>query len=297
MGRTTIEWCDFTFNPWVGCTKISAGCKNCYAESLDNRWKSTPEGWGTGKPRKRTSEANWRKPYSWDRKAEKDGVRYKVFCASLADVFDEEVSDDWRIDLFNMIGECKNLDWLLLTKRPQKAMSFLSSLDESQPHDDWMDNIWLGVSVENQEAANERIPLLLQIPARVRFLSCEPLLGPVTLDLRRRWVGYGCPDGCLESELCVAPDGALRCGICSRPPGGDPKSPIDWVIVGGESGGKARRMDPDWVRSLRVQCVKEEVPFFFKQWGTFDENGVRCGKKAAGRELDGRLWNEFPEVE
>ena len=172
--NSKIEWCDHTFNPWIGCTKVSDGCKNCYAERLmDTFYKRVS--WGPQGKRIRTSEFYWRRPLKWNEQLHKDVRRLRVFCGSVCDVFeykgDQPELDDWRGDLFNLINLTPNLNWLLLTKRPEDA-SFLIG--------DWH-NIWLGTSVEDQVSSDERLPHLLRHPAAVHFLSCEPLLGPVDL--------------------------------------------------------------------------------------------------------------------
>ena len=278
MENSKIEWTDHTFNPWIGCTKVSAGCKNCYAETLmDKIWNKAK--WGKGQKRILISEKNWNLPLKWDKEAAKEGVRKKVFCASLADVFDEEVPDRWRIILFDLITQTQNLDWLLLTKRPEKAKSFFDEYGFNEDNG-FFKNVWIGTSVENQKTANERIPILAQIPAKFRFLSCEPLLENVDLNLQ---------------EYQRHPEYAWG---------------IDWVIVGGESGNDARHMNIDWVRSIKDQCLEYDVSFFFKQWGEYypncflDENGNRIestiwydkiGKKKSGRLLDGQEWNQFPK--
>ena len=231
--NSKIEWTDHTFNPWIGCTNVSPACDHCYAEALDHRWGH--DSWGTGKPRRRTSEANWKKPLAWDRKAARLGIRYRVFCASLADVFDAEVPDAWRVDLFVLIEATQNLDWLLLTKRPKVAREFLTARPV-------LPNVWLGATVVNQKMANLRVPLLLDTPAAIRFLSMEPLLEEV--DLYR---------------------GGFSLLHCVKSPAGKQHTRLDWVIVGGESGPQARDMDPAWARSLRDQCAGSAAAFFFKQ--------------------------------
>lgn len=283
-----IEWTDHTFNPWVGCTKISPACDGCYAESWAKR-AGTPELWQG--ERRRTTAENWRKPLKWNREAERSGIRRKVFCASLADVFDNQVPDEWRNDLWRLIAETPHLDWLLLTKRPQNATKMLPAgmFHFGGP---WP-NVWLGTTVENQEEADRRIPHLLATPAAVRFLSCEPLLAGLKLYSYLR-----CPS-CGYSPLDCAIHGDHR--LCGDGPGPG----IHWVICGGESGPGARPMHPDWARSLRDQCVAAGVPYFFKQWGewapatlNFGEpgNGLvsRVGKHRAGRLLDGWTWDEMP---
>lgn len=261
MGENSaIAWTTHTFNPWTGCQKVSPACDHCYAESWAKR--SGLVEWGPGKDRRRTSEANWRKPIKWNRETPDQGARQRVFCASLADVFDNAAPDEWRADLWSLIRETPNLDWLLLTKRPQNLAVMLP--------DDWGDgyvNVWLGTTVENQTEADRRVPLLLRAPAAVHFLSCEPLLGP--LDLRS--------SGWLTQFLPRTADAALP-------------SRVDWVIAGGESGPGYRAADPDWFRSLRDQCSATGARFLFKQWSGPSQKHI----KAKGRELDGREWNEYP---
>ena len=323
--QTAIEWCDSTFNPWIGCAKIGPGCDHCYAEHLmDTRMHKVK--WGAGNPRVRTSAGNWQKPLQWDRQHDAffatHGRRQRVFCASLADVFDNEVSVEWRRDLFGLIELTPNLDWLLLTKRIGNVFRLVS---EARTHD-WLAgrrNVWLGITVVNQEEADRDIPKLLATPGHVRFLSIEPILGPINLTNvappfveGRDWHGI---------DVLTPHNHSLRPGI-------------DWVICGGESGIFARPTHPDWVRSLRGQCAATGVPFLFKQWGdwrppqkgeAFDttmgraqrvpafivapcggtahcfendqtRNGgtamLRVGKKTAGRLLDGREWNGYPEA-
>jgi protein gp37 len=222
MGKTTIEWTDYTFNPWRGCTKVSPGCQHCYAEVLSVR---NPKGlgkWGSEGERVVASESYWKQPITWNRKARAEGVRRKVFCASLADVFeDREELAKPRQQLFELIADTKHsLDWLLLTKRPEEALKF-------SPVVGALPNLWLGVSVEDQQRADERIPLLRNIPAAVRFLSCEPLLGDMVLSLDN----------------------------------------IDWVIVGGESGPNARPCRIGWIGSLVRQCKDAGAAVFVKQLG------------------------------
>jgi len=260
MGENSkIEWCDHTFNPFVGCTKISPACDHCYAEGWAKRTGGANLWQGE---RRRTTDANWRQPLKWNREAEASGVRRKVFCASLADVFDNQVPVEWRTDLWRLIRETPHLDWLLLTKRPQNIAKMLPGPLSTHP---WpWPNVWLGTTVENQEEADRRIPHLLAVPAAVRFLSCEPLLGELNLEPY-----FDC---------------------------------IDWVIAGGESGPNARPPMIRWARTLREQCWAYHVPFFFKQWGEFapDDPAAehtamrRVGKKKAGALLDGREWRQFP---
>ncbi|HKS16367.1 MAG TPA: DUF5131 family protein [Planctomycetota bacterium] len=247
MGEnSSIEWTDHTFNPWIGCTKVSPGCANCYAEVQDRRFGYTSGGWGKGKPRKRTSPANWKKPVQWNKAAAAAGRRAKVFCASLADVFDEEVPALWRESLFDMIRECQALDWLLLTKRPGLMKRWFGG--NRAP-----DNVWLGVSVEDQKTADERIPQLLEISARIHWISYEPALEGVDF---RRWLRCeGDTDG---DGNCPRYGHRQAC----------PKK-LDWIIVGGESGRlDARPFNVAWARSTIAQCDDADVAVFVKQLGT-----------------------------
>lgn len=354
--ETKIEWTDHTFNPWRGCSKVSPGCDHCYAETMSKRNPGVLGVWGDAGTRVVASESYWKQPLKWDRQSATDGVRRRVFCASLADVFEawlgpisvgqlgEVLSkpgldresgpenwvpawpedtvrdpqgwrlvtlDDVRRRLFALIDCTPNLDWILLTKRPENIRRMwpvpLNSPcrqgDGLVSHDYLGDrcrkcdggrreNVWLLTSVENQEQADKRIPELLECRnlSPVLGLSCEPLLGPVILPKCRE---------------------------------------LDWVIVGGESGPNARAMHPDWARGLRDQCQDAGVPFFFKQWGewwpmdqgcgdpdedckrqfvwvdpskgTTRNNGcepdalmLRLGKKQAGHLLDGDVFQEFP---
>ena len=171
--NTKIEWCDHTFNPWIGCEKLSPACDHCYAEGWAKRYGHARLWKGD---RRRTSESNWRQPLAWNRRAEEKRVRSRVFCASLADVFDNQVPDQWRADLWELIARTQSLDWLLLTKRPQNIRKML-------PWNWPWPNVWLGTTAENKVEATRRIPHLRKTPAAVRFLSCEPLLEPFTLKL------------------------------------------------------------------------------------------------------------------
>lgn len=224
MGDVTkIEWADKTFNPWIGCQKVSPGCDHCYAEAMmDHRYGRVQ--WGPHGERKRTSPANWRKPKQWAKAA--NGTRPRVFCASLADVFDNKVPQEWRDDLFEMIYETPELDWLLLTKRPENISKML-------PDGEWGEgwpNVWLGTTCEDQEHYLRRYSILASIPAYVRFISYEPALGPLAINL-------------------------------AVPPVAAP----DWIICGGESGHGARQMEAWWARNLRDDCARAGIPFFMKQ--------------------------------
>lgn len=337
--NTKIEWCDHTFNPWEGCQKVGPGCDHCYAETRNARFAGgTAVNWGPGAPRRRTSAANWRKPLQWNRDGTFyaiHGRRQRVFCASLADVFDNEVDLLWRRDLFRLIVDTPNLDWLLLTKRIGNVPVMLRHIGV----DRLPDNVWLGATIVNQVEADRDIEKLLMTPARRRFLSMEPLLGPVDL---RAWFD---PTGvCCMQEMQSCADCPADAPWIHGPTteyaedGTGYSSPeIDWVIVGGESGAGARPMHPEWARDLRNQCATYGVPFLFKQWGEWREpragerydttmgraqripafivstagtvhcfendqtrdggqTMLRVGKRAAGRLLDGRPHDEFPGV-
>lgn len=248
--KTAISWTDSTFNPWIGCTKVGPGCDNCYAEALmDKRWHKVR--WGAGQQRERTSAANWRQPLLWEREhaafSLMHGRRRRVFCASLADVFDNAVPADWRADLFALIAASPHLDWLLLTKRIGNVAGMAPA---GLPA-----NVWLGATVVNQEELDRDLPKLLVTPAAVRFLSVEPMLGPISLD---GWPVYG------EDERHL----------------------LHWVIVGGESGHGARPIQREWVDSLRDQCARYGAPFFFKQWG--GKSATAGGCELAGAEV--KAW-------
>jgi protein gp37 len=308
--NTKIEWCDHTFSPWVGCTKVSPACDHCYAEGWAKR--SGMVEWGPGKSRRRTSAANWKDPLKWNRQAAETGVRPRVFCASLADVFDNEVPDQWRRDLWALIRSTPNLDWLIVTKRIGNATRMLpADWGEGWPH------VWLLITVCNQPEADRDIPKLLRTPAQVRGLSLEPLLGSADIVpyIGGRTFLCSCGFKQTESEMLFLGGNNYFCRNCDERCEIHPA--LDWIIVGGESGPNARPMHPEWARSLRDQCRAAGVKFMFKQWGewapppdTFSRSGfefhvfegattemvVRVGKKAAGRLLDGVLHDEYPDV-
>jgi protein gp37 len=241
--NSKIEWTHHTFNPWWGCAKVSPGCDHCYAERDAARFMPGKTIWGVDAARREFGDKHWNEPRKWDRKAQAEGVRFRVFAASMADVFDKNAPAGARDRLFALIRETPNLDWLLLTKRIGNAKSMLPA--------DWGDgysNVWLGASIVNQEEADRDIPKLLAVPARVRWLSMEPLIGPVDLRFTN-----GLVHGCDAADYLV-----------------------DWVVVGGESGphkigykSVARPMHPDWPRKIRDQCAAAGVPFLFKQWGNW----------------------------
>lgn len=318
MAETSaIEWTDSTFNPWIGCTKISPACDHCYAEALmDTRHHRVK--WGG--ERSRTSESNWQQPRRWQKQAEaffaEHGRRRRVFCSSLADVFDNQVPAGWRDDLWELILATPDLDWLLLTKRPQNIGKMIPKF--------WFlikGRVWLGTTVEDQQRAVTNIPHLLNHDAAVRFVSIEPMLGPIDLTELARPMKVG------EHVF-----DALACDVDPRDDEWEGRT-INWVIAGGESGPQARPSHPDWFRSLRDQCAAADVPYLFKQWGEWAPRGPesfgypivdgvpqfrmsdtgdngsdlaatggnqcwlnRAGKKRAGRLLDGVEHNGFPEV-
>lgn len=223
MGEdTTIKWTDSTFNPWIGCTKVSPACDHCYAEGWDTRYFNAAH-WGPKAPRHPTK--TWRSPTKWNREAEKTGIRHKVFCASRADVADNHpsIQQSWRDDLSALVLATPCLDWQFLTKRPQNLTKFYST--------EVLNRVWLGTTIENQKEANRRITILRQIRARVRWLSVEPLLEYIDLDLRD----------------------------------------IDWIVIGGESGADCRPMDLAWLQSVIAQCRASGVPVFVKQDSAFKQ--------------------------
>lgn len=316
MENSKIEWTDHTFNPWTGCEKVSPACANCYAETWAKR---------CGRDFKtRILTKTWGGPVKWNKQASPEGRgvyyaqhgvylpehRPRVFCASLADWLDETVPAEWFVKLLELLHNTRNLDWLLLTKRPQNFLSRMEaalkthkarvSMQLGCQIANWISghpwkNVWIGVTTEDQQRADERIPLMFDIPARVRFLSVEPMLGPVELSA---FMGE-----------CVTPMDVVQ----------KYNFGIDWIICGGESGGKARPMNPVWPSSLQMECEKVGVPFLFKQWGEWGpvaginpnmpcvrkgkavvfESGhavMRLGKKKTGRWLNSRTWDELPLV-
>jgi protein gp37 len=282
MTKTKIEWADEVWNPVTGCSKVSQGCKHCYAETIANRF------WVNGRKFSdvQCHEERLLVPFNWNKPR-------RVFVNSMSDLFHDDVPNDFIYAVLNVARNLPQHTFMILTKRPERMREFVFSYG---PYDRetlaGAKNIWLGVSVEDQGTADKRIPVLLQTPAAVRFVSYEPALGPVD---------FG-------NFLCETyTKGGLTLGRY-----------LDWIIMGGESGPGARLMHPDWVRSVRNQCQEVGIPFFFKQWGEFcsfeqlpeDGKGLkdtpyepidlggctvyRVGKKAAGRLLDGRTWDEYP---
>lgn len=316
---TNIEWTDATWNPTTGCDRVSPGCDNCYAMTLAPRLKAmgSPRYQNDGNPA--TSGPGFGftmhpealdQPLRWTRPR-------RIFVNSMSDLFHSDMDPYFLARVFAVMALARQHTFQVLTKRPGRMRSILRAPDfyeqvnrqvmdllptvrnrairdriagaqsAWQPLFRWpLPNVWLGTSVEDQKRADLRIPALLDTPAAVRFLSCEPLLGPV--DLTHMDVEGRLTDGYWINALSGRNRDMGR-------PCRDVAS-IDWVIVGGESGRGARPMHPDWARSLRDQCTAARVPFLFKQWGGHDEHGTPMHKKAAGRELDGRTWDEFPVV-
>lgn len=279
MGKnSSIEWTNHTFNPWWGCSKVSEACKYCYAESWSKRIGK--ELWGDSTERRFFGDDHWAEPDQWNKEARKQHTKMRVFCASMADVFEaRENLDPWRARLWKIIEDTQYLNWLLLSKRPENFATMIPWKYE------YPRNIWLGTTVENQQTANKRISALINQPAAIRFISCEPLLGLIDFT---PWL--------INQKR---------------------KKNINWVIVGGESGPYARPMNPEWVKNIRNQCVRFGVSFYFKQWGSWrpSNNGsyhskhqiilkdfqgndsirlLKVGKKRAGRDFEGRIWNDIP---
>lgn len=295
---SNIEWCDHTWNPWEGCQKVGPGCDNCYAEARNQRFAGGAN-WGPGAPRRKTSDATWSMPFKWNRGADKfaleHGRRQRIFCASLADLFDNAVPLDWLFEALIIMADCSQLNWLPLTKRVGNVEDRVTSGWLQR----WPANVGLMITVVNQEEADRDIPKLLALKARLGIpwvgISYEPALGSLNL---RPWLHL-----------------------------------IDWVIAGGESGPNARPAHPDWFRAVRDQCEVAGTAFLFKQWGEwtpgenveaqhgtvqtahrfadkwiFDTENLawtdghvddqpdlyRIGKKRAARHLDGKIHNQFP---
>ncbi len=334
---TGIEWTDETWSPTVGCSRVSPGCDGCYAEREARRQARNPDYDGVLDDERRWSgrvnclpdrlekPLHWRKPR-------------RVFVDSMSDLFHPDVPDDFIGEVFGVMAACPQHTFQVLTKRPQRMSTWVLDraarlvsrtlprnpvarvrdgavevLPQPLPPDAFLPNVWLGVSAETQRYADLRIPHLLATPAAVRFVSAEPLLGPV--DLAR-----------LEKPLCDVRDalrGSFRDGDDRLYERGQHQR-LHWVIVGGETGPNARPMHPQWARAVRDQCTAEGVPFFFKQWGNWTPDATafggsryvylapdgspsdksppesqvtqRVGKKRAGRLLDGRTWDEYPEA-
>lgn len=261
MGKhSKIPWTHHSFNPWWGCLRLSPACQSCYAQAFATRMGF--DLWGADKPRRFFGDAHWAEPLKWNRAAEVAGERQRVFCASMADVFEDRPDlVPHRERLYALIDQTPWLDWLLLTKRINNVRRLAPSRwrAEGLPF-----NVWLGTTAETQKHAEQRIPILLAIPAVVRFVSVEPMLG--ALDLRA-YLDRGHESG--------------------GPAGWIAEPSLDWVISGSESGHRPRPCSLDWVRTLRDQCVAGGTPFFWKQH-------IVDGRKVEMPELDGRVWGEFP---
>ena len=304
-GSTKIEWTECTWNPIVGCSVVSPGCTNCYAMRTAARLANnpaTPQYRGTVQPSR--AGPVWTGKVALAETALMAPLKRRepttYFVNSMGDLFHDNVPDEWIDRVFAVMALRPQHTFQVLTKRAERMREYVTRLyskdgflgnavtnlrltvfpymmtAEDVREKSPFPNVWLGVSAEDQTRANDRIPHLLKTPAAVRFVSCEPLLGPVNLD-------------CLTGRATIGDfaDQELHQGHWLDPG-------VDWVIVGGESGPKARPMHLDWARSLRDQCAAAAVPFFFKQWGECDGAGHRVGKIAAGRHLDGREWNEVP---
>lgn len=302
MAETKIEWANKTWNPVTGCTKISPGCQNCYAERMSKRLAGRA-GYPKDDPFKVTLHPDrLDEPLKWKKPS-------RIFVCSMGDLFHYDVPDEYISEVFDVMCQCPDHIFQVLTKRPERMSHFIKSyLGKISGH------IWLGVTAENQEQADKRIPILLQIPAAVRFVSVEPMLGYVALSHVEfdRWTTMNVLEGCGITTRPGAMGQCIpNCG-CEK---------LNWVICGGESGPGARPMHPDWARSLRDQCKVAGVPFFFKQWGEWQYveqmshdtyQGVdsavnlaghgdynkpwKVGKKVAGRLLDGEEYSEYPKV-
>jgi protein gp37 len=246
---SAIEWTDATFNPWWGCSRVSPACAHCYADTFAHRWGL--ELWAEGGARRFFGEKHWNEPRVWNRNAQAAGEPLKVFCASMADVFEDHSGlDVWREKLWDLVAETPWLHWQLLTKRPENVLAMSPWANE------WPHNVWIGASIENSRFTF-RADLLREVPCAVRFISAEPLLGSLFVEKRGR------------APLDLAG--------------------ISWLIVGGESGPRARPMELAWARELRSACADEGVAFFLKQLG-----GVRDKRGGQKARLDRRLWREFP---
>jgi len=314
MGKTRIEWTEYSWNPVSGCTPISEGCQNCYAKRMANRLRGRC-GYPADDPFRVTLHPErLGEPLRWKEPR-------RVFVCSMGDLFHEDVPRWMRFEVMDIILQAKQHTFLILTKRPANMKEFFEwYYSKAGRTIETIKNLWLGVTAENQQRADERIPILLQITAAVRFVSVEPMLGPVDLSLS---------DGV---------DLSMSVGTGLKPGKSYLINSLDWVICGGETGPNARPMHPDWVRNLRDQCQASGVSFFFKQWGEWapyrpstagyaSPDGpslpegcaskrklmwgwefknheefpkwmaaVRIGKKAAGRLLDGRMWDEIPDI-
>ena len=246
--KSTIEWTDATWNPVTGCTKVSQGCVHCYAETFAERWRGIPghhfeQGFDLKLWRDRLSlPLEWKEPR-------------RIFVNSMSDLFHKNVPDEFIEKVFDTMEKASQHQFQLLTKRSDRMLKWTKE-NYGKNLKAWPENVWLGVSIENQDLVI-RAEHLSETPATIKFLSVEPLIGPVK----------------------------FRAPVLRK---------MDWVIVGGESGPGARPMEPEWAKSVRDQCIETGVQFFFKQWGAHNSRGERVGKKEAGRKLEGKTWDQFP---
>jgi protein gp37 len=271
MSTTKIEWCDCAWNPVTGCTKISAGCAHCYAETMAGRLKAMGvKGYENGfavtlHPERLQEPLKWRKPS-------------RVFVCSMGDLFHENVPFEFVHETWDVMKRTPHHQYMVLTKRPERMKEFVSLIYRMETlayANGWWDHVWFGVTAENQEQADKRIPVLLQIPATVRFVSVEPMLTPVNLRPYLEWECIGC-DTVNTGPICACGDHAYQ--------------RLDWVICGGESGPNRRPFENDWARDLRDQCFVAGVPFFFKQGRDASNRVVKMPS------LDRRIWNQYPEI-
>jgi protein gp37 len=304
MGDTKIEWATKVWNPVVGCTPVSQGCAHCYAKRIFERFHP-----GEDFSKIQLHPEKLDDPFHW-----KNSQR--IFVNSMSDLFHPDIPFGFIDDVFAVMTGCSRHTFMVLTKRPERMLEW--SKQYYLPGANRSSNIWLGVTAENQKAAEERIPFLLQVPAAVRFISVEPMLGPVNL-ARVRWARIAVDKSNYDLFGAPAPDEIWSCrNVLQSKPGDQYNKPmigLNWIICGGESGPDARPINPAWVRSLRDQCVAAGVPFFFKQWGEWTPEypqGIslanrketyidgyhyyRVGKAKAGRLLDGDQWDQFPKI-
>jgi len=273
MGKdSAISWTHHTFNPWWGCVEVSPACDNCYARELAvKRWGF--DIWGKDKPRRFFTDKHWNEPIKWNTAAKNAKTRHRVFCASMADICeDRDDLNPHRKRLWDLIEATPDLDWMLLTKRPEHYRKMLPTHWQVAGDKPARPNVWLGTTAENQRRADERIPELFKVPAAVYWISAEPLVGPIDFS------GHWSREGQLSSAFSRG---------------------IDWIIVGGESGEEPRRMDPQWARDIRKQCQENGAAFHFKQKGRILSAEMGCkdkeGKKLAEWPVEFQI-QEFPKA-
>lgn len=304
MPKSKIEWTQHTWNPVTGCTKISEGCHNCYAENMAKRFGGENAFKVTLHPEKLESPLKRKKPTIY-------------FVCSMSDLFHEDVPFEFIEKIFDVMAKTPHHTYQVLTKRPERMAQFFTWWNwfdgEWEGKNEYLrlsngklffQNIWLGVTAENQKEANRRIPILLDIPAVLRFISVEPMLEAI--DLRGIALSNDGSFYPIKCQACGKMCSSGDCGVegddfwCPKCSSGDfivELPEIDWVICGGESGQRARPLNPLWAKSLQEQCAKGDVPFFFKQWGEFTcKNGemIRVGKKEAGHLINGQEYREMP---